>query len=350
MGPVRKLAMFVVIGLIAISTAVTVYTANEPNRRGDETSEQQGVSVERATSLYVTYCLQCHGPAGLGNMEVDADGNNMGRVGAPLNQSLMSEEDLQARAAIFQTDDPVEQAIAEDWIRFRIMYGAPSEGQLNRNYNQVPAMPAFRQDLNVEEINSLVWLIMHGDWNYVYNQAVHYTGQAACEATPEAEREESCDHAVAYPTVVPTPDPEGESPGAPVDAGAAEEAGDDINTGDTDDVATPGAESDQTGSDQSAAGDQAGATDHAVTSVDIDFDTESIEAKPGDTITLTNEGFAQHDLVVDELGIATDLLNNGQTMTITIPEDAAPGEYEFYCSVPGHKEAGMVGTLTITEP
>lgn len=349
MGPVRKLAMFVVIGLIAISTAVTVYTANEPDRRGEETSEQSGVSIERASSLYITYCLQCHGPAGLGNMEVDAEGNNMGRVGAPLNQSLLSEEELQGRAAIFQTDDPVEQAIAEDWIRFRIMYGAPSEGQLNRNYNQVPAMPAFRHDLNVEEINSLVWLIMNGDWNYVYNQAVHYTGQAACEATPEAEREESCDHAVAYPTVAPTPAEEGEEESPPVDAGAAEEAGDDVNTGDTDDVATPGAESDQTGSDQSAAGEQT-VTDHTVTSVDNDFDTETIEARPGDTITLTNEGFAQHDLVVDELGIATDLLNNGQSMTITIPEDAEPGEYEFYCSVPGHKEAGMVGTLTITEP
>jgi uncharacterized cupredoxin-like copper-binding protein len=25
------------------------------------------------------------------------------------------------------------------------------------------------------------------------------------------------------------------------------------------------------------------------------------------------------------------------------------GEYEFYCSVPGHKEAGMIGTLKVVE-
>ncbi len=37
----------------------------------------------------------------------------------------------------------------------------------------------------------------------------------------------------------------------------------------------------------------------------------------------------------------------GETATITfIPHEV--GEYEFYCSVPGHKEAGMSGTLTVT--
>jgi len=36
-----------------------------------------------------------------------------------------------------------------------------------------------------------------------------------------------------------------------------------------------------------------------------------------------------------------------ETATITfIPHEV--GEYEFYCSVPGHKEAGMSGTLTVT--
>lgn len=329
MGATRKLALVVVIGLIAVTTAMTVYTANEPNRRGDETSMQEDVSIERATSLYITYCLQCHGPAGLGNMELDADGNSMGRVGAPLNQSQMDQKSLEGRSAIFQTEDPVEEGIATDWVRFRIMYGAPSEGQLNRNYNQAPAMPAFRHDMNVEEINSLVWLVMNGDWNYVYNQAVHETGKGACAATPEADRTDVCvgdmPDAIAYPTAPVTDDAVDTAPADTEDAGTSEST--DANTADS-----------------------AAARDHQVVATDNAYDVNEITVKPGDTITLSNEGFAQHDLNVDDLGIATDLLNNGDTMTITIPADAKPGDYEFYCSVPGHKELGMVGTITVEAP
>jgi uncharacterized cupredoxin-like copper-binding protein len=27
--------------------------------------------------------------------------------------------------------------------------------------------------------------------------------------------------------------------------------------------------------------------------------------------------------------------------------NAAPGDYQYYCSIPGHKEAGMVGTIHV---
>ncbi len=320
MGATRKLALIVVVGLIAISTAITVYTANEPNRRDEVTNNQEGLSIERAGSLYVTYCLACHGPAGLGNTEVDANGESMGRAGAPLNQSQMSEEDLQNAKAIFQSDDPVEQGIAEDYIRFRIMYGAPGEAQLYRTYDQTPAMPSFRHDLNIEQINDLVWLIMEGDWNYIYNYATHQTGLTVCEATPEADREESCDHASAYPTVPPV-------------------AGDE-DEGDTGGDATPEADN----------GGEATGGEHQIVATDNAFDTDAITAKPGDTIVLTNDGFAQHDIVVEDLGLDSGMANGGDTVTITIPEDAAPGEYEFHCSVPGHKESGMTGTLTIEAP
>jgi uncharacterized cupredoxin-like copper-binding protein len=66
------------------------------------------------------------------------------------------------------------------------------------------------------------------------------------------------------------------------------------------------------------------------------------------TVTITNKGQLQHDFVIDALNIKTDLLNAGDSVTVTI--NAAAGSYEYYCSVPGHKEAGMVGTLTVEEP
>jgi len=76
------------------------------------------------------------------------------------------------------------------------------------------------------------------------------------------------------------------------------------------------------------------------------FSPAEITVSPGDTIQVTNTGVLEHDFVVDELGIAVDL-PNGEVVDIQVPEDAAPGEYEFYCSVPGHAPAGMVGTLIV---
>lgn len=69
-------------------------------------------------------------------------------------------------------------------------------------------------------------------------------------------------------------------------------------------------------------------------------------AAPGDTISLPNVGAAPHNFAVDALAIDVDM-PVGETVEVTIPADAAPGAYEYYCSIPGHRPAGMVGTLTI---
>ncbi len=67
---------------------------------------------------------------------------------------------------------------------------------------------------------------------------------------------------------------------------------------------------------------------------------------PGQTITVTNVGFLQHRFAVDEWGIDEEL-PNGQPVEIQAPQDVQPGQYEFYCSVPGHREGGHVGTVTV---
>lgn len=80
----------------------------------------------------------------------------------------------------------------------------------------------------------------------------------------------------------------------------------------------------------------------------LEFDPSEIEASPGQTILFINEGFLPHDFNVDELDMHTALLNNGEEEEITVPDDAESGsEYAYYCSVAGHREGGMEGTITI---
>lgn len=78
----------------------------------------------------------------------------------------------------------------------------------------------------------------------------------------------------------------------------------------------------------------------------LNGDAVVLTVSPGTTFEMISEGAAEHDFVVDELGIEVPVAP-GETTEVTIPEDAAPGEYEFYCSIPGHAAAGMVGTLVV---
>ncbi len=99
-----------------------------------------------------------------------------------------------------------------------------------------------------------------------------------------------------------------------------------------------------------AASPEAGlSTELDVTAGDIYFDPKELTA-PANTdvqVTITNVGAAAHDFVIDALNVKTPLINPGGTETVTI--NGAAGDYEYYCSVPGHKAAGMVGTLTLVD-
>ena len=79
------------------------------------------------------------------------------------------------------------------------------------------------------------------------------------------------------------------------------------------------------------------------------FDQKDATAKAGNvTINFDNKQSLQHDVAVaDSSGKVigqTDLVSSG-TANATV--DLQAGTYTFYCTVPGHKEAGMEGTLTV---
>jgi plastocyanin len=79
------------------------------------------------------------------------------------------------------------------------------------------------------------------------------------------------------------------------------------------------------------------------------FTTEKISTKAGnDTIEFTNESPVPHDVVIEdengkELG-GTEVIAEGSE---SAEVELKPGTYTFFCSVPGHRQAGMEGTLTV---
>jgi|SRR5687768_5634872 plastocyanin len=82
---------------------------------------------------------------------------------------------------------------------------------------------------------------------------------------------------------------------------------------------------------------------------DLAYEQDSLTASAGTvTISLTNEASIPHDVVIEgpegDLG-ATDQISGGDTAEVDV--ELEPGEYTFYCSVPGHREAGMEGPLTV---
>jgi uncharacterized cupredoxin-like copper-binding protein len=72
----------------------------------------------------------------------------------------------------------------------------------------------------------------------------------------------------------------------------------------------------------------------------------SIPSNTDVTVTLNNVGVLEHSFVVEGTEIDSGHIPGGQTGTVTI--NLPPGTYTFFCDVPGHKEAGMTGTLVVT--
>jgi plastocyanin len=80
------------------------------------------------------------------------------------------------------------------------------------------------------------------------------------------------------------------------------------------------------------------------------FDPDGLEAQAGTlTINYSNPSPVPHSIAVEDpagnvLG-ETEVFSAGeQELTI---DDLAPGEYVFFCTVPGHREGGMEGDLTV---
>jgi uncharacterized cupredoxin-like copper-binding protein len=83
----------------------------------------------------------------------------------------------------------------------------------------------------------------------------------------------------------------------------------------------------------------------------LKFDKTQLTAKAGNvtTIDFDNPSQTPHAVEVEGNGLEekkTDTIT-GSSAKLTLGK-LKPGKYEFYCPVPGHKQAGMKGTLTVS--
>jgi uncharacterized cupredoxin-like copper-binding protein len=79
----------------------------------------------------------------------------------------------------------------------------------------------------------------------------------------------------------------------------------------------------------------------------LKFDKTSLTAKAGTvTIDFDNPSSVPHAVEVEGNGVEEESPTvTGKATKLTV--DLEAGDYEFYCPVDGHKEAGMEGTLTV---
>jgi plastocyanin len=81
----------------------------------------------------------------------------------------------------------------------------------------------------------------------------------------------------------------------------------------------------------------------------LKFTASSLSAKAGKvTIAFTNSASFAHNVTVATAGgavVGATPTFQGGTKTLSL--NLKPGTYTFYCSVPGHRQAGMQGTLVV---
>ena len=300
MGAVQRLATVVILGLVALAGVLVLYLADESNRLDSQAEAQQHDAVERGTQTFLTQCLACHGPAGEGYTAPGEAG--IGRIGAPIGGDTANR--LLNQTGIVQTGENAGDPWSDP---NNPQFGSGLEGRANfirnrihtglKSSNGTVLMPAFGAELNGplndSQIDELVTMIQHADWNDVYNAAIEtYDG---------------------YPTPPPAAQPETEA--SPSGGETPEEGGTAANTIEVD-------------------------------MVDIAFEPTELRI-PADTdvvITAVNNGALPHTFTIPDVA-DTGEVAGGSSAQVTVNLPA--GEYDFLCIVPGHAEGGMVGKIIV---
>jgi plastocyanin len=106
-----------------------------------------------------------------------------------------------------------------------------------------------------------------------------------------------------------------------------------------------------TSSSAAAAGGSSNLSIAANPSGQLSYDKKTLSAKAGKvTITMTNSSSVGHNITIQQ-GTSGSVVGstptfNGGSKSVSL--NLKPGTYTFFCSVPGHRAGGMVGTLTVS--
>ena len=402
MGAVQRLATVVIVGLVALSTILVLVIADESNRIDAEEKEQEQAAIERAKEDYLSLCLSCHGPAGEGYTAGD------GRIGMPLNTTANQlgvnaagtpvSGGLEARADIIR--DAIHNGRPNTAMP---AWGEEKGGPLNDE--QIEEFVVFIQHVDWNEVYNEAVEAAGGAYPTVIPTATQGPDEGGAEEQPSEpntynvsmgdnffEPAELVLPANTDVTINVTNDgvgvhrfdldeldvhsgdvPSGESVVLQFNTGGVaeyeyycsvpghRESGMVGRLVVTDDPALLP----QPATDAREPAEGVGEGDAPVpspndpesTGANTTFDVEMVDtafiqpeltvpANTEITINLVNNGVGAHNFTLDELQVSSGNYESGQSGTFTF-NSGEPGVYEFYCSIPGHKEAGMVGTLTV---
>lgn len=100
---------------------------------------------------------------------------------------------------------------------------------------------------------------------------------------------------------------------------------------------------------EAAAKGPGGTLQLAADPTNLAFDKSSLTSKPGKvTIDFTNPSSLEHDVAIEgsegKKIAVSQLIGESET---SVSANLAAGTYTFFCTVPGHREAGMEGTLVV---
>ncbi len=132
-------------------------------------------------------------------------------------------------------------------------------------------------------------------------------------------------------------------------AGELEKAGEEFEEGEEGSSGPPAeAGTPESGGQKAPVNGPGGTLQLAASATGLAFDKKELSSEPGEvTIDFTNPAALEHDVAIEQDGkqiAVSETIAEGKT---SVTADLAPGTYTFLCTIPGHADAGMIGTLTV---